>query len=131
MPQWLRAQIPLEKRLVSLESQFQLCIICQNDNKEKLINVSHDGLRSVDNIKQLRTKLPTITFEMQLIDTPKYFKQVPIKLSRDIKDCRSSYISKLKVECLRKAGMKEMNEQSSSTSRLIIKRSVYRVKCLT
>ena len=54
------------KTLVSLESQIQLCIICQNDNKEKLMNVNHDGLQSVDNIRQLRTKLPTITFEMPI-----------------------------------------------------------------
>ena len=81
------------------------------------MNVSHDGLQSVDNIRQLRTKLPTITFEMQLIDSPKYFKRMSLKLSQGITDCRSSYMSKLKVECLRKAGMKEMNEPSSSTSR--------------
>ena len=80
------------------------------------MNVSHDGLQSVD-IRQLRTKLPTITFKMQLIDSPKYFKHMSLKLSHGIKDCRSSYMVKLKVECLRKAGMKEMNEPSSSTSR--------------
>ena len=105
------------KTLVSLQSQLQLCIICQNDNQEKLMNVSHDGLQSVDNIRQLRTKLPTITFEMQLNDSPKYFKQMSLKLSHGITDCRLIYMSKLKVECLRKAGMKEMNKPSSSTSR--------------
>ena len=73
------------KRLVSLESQLHTCIICQNDNQEKLMNVSHDGLQSVDNIRQLRTKLPTITFEMQLIDSPKYFKQMSFKRSHGIK----------------------------------------------
>ena len=79
------------------------------------MNVSHDGLQSVD-IRQLRTKLPTITFKMQLIDSPKYYKHMSLKLSHGIKDCRSSYMVKLKVEYLRKAGMKEMNEPSSSTS---------------
>ena len=40
-----------------------------------------------------------------------------MSISHGIKDCRSSYMSKLKVECLRNVGMKEVNEPSSSTSR--------------
>ena len=102
------------KRPASLEPQ--LCLICQKDNKQKLMTVSSDGLQSVDTIRQLRSKLHNDNFrdatdrltEILRADSPQPFSWH--------KDCRSSYMSKLKLERLRKAGLKEMNDQSSSAS---------------
>ena len=80
------------------------------------MNVSHDGLQSVDNIRQLRTKLPNDIFRDATGRLTEIFQtDVPQTFSWK-KDCRSSYMSKSKVERLRKAGLKEMNEPSSSTS---------------
>ena len=108
MPPWLSAQTPLEKDLCR--------IICQNDNQQKLKNVSHDGLQSVDNMRQLRIKLPNDNFRDATDRLTEIFQaDVPQTFSWH-KDCLSSYMSKLKVERLRKAGLKEMNESSSSTS---------------
>ena len=102
------------KRPVSLEPQ--LCIICQKDNKQKLMTVSSDGLQSVDTIRQLRSKLHNDNFreatdrlaEILQVDSPR-----PILWH---KDCRSNYMSKLKIERLQKAALKEKNNQSSSAS---------------
>ena len=80
------------------------------------MNLNHDGLQSVDNIRQLRTKLPNDNFRDATDRLTEIFQaDVPQTFSWH-KDCWSSYMSKLKVECLRKAGLKEMNEPSSSTS---------------
>ena len=81
------------------------------------MNVSHDGLQSVDNIRQLRTKLTNDDFRDATDRLTEIFQaDVPRTFSWH-KDCRSNYMSKLKVERWRKAGLKEMNEPSSSTSR--------------
>ena len=104
------------KRPVSLGSQLQFCIICQNDTQQKLMNVSHDGLQSVDNIRQLRAKIPNANFRDETDRLTEIFQTVVPQTFSWHKDCRSSYMSKLKIERLRKAGLKEMKEPSSSTS---------------
>ena len=102
------------KRPMFLEPQ--LCIICQKDNTQQLMTLSNDGLQSVDTIRQLRSKLHNDNFrdatdritEIIQADSPQPFSWH--------KDCRSSYMSKYKIDRLRKAGLKEMIDQRSSAS---------------
>jgi len=80
------------------------------------MKVSSDGFHSVDTIRQLRLKLRNDNYqeatdrltEILRADSPQPFSWH--------KDCRSNYMSKCKVERLRKAELKEMNDESLSSS---------------
>ena len=99
------------KRPASVE--LQLCIICQNDNQRKLMTVSTDSLQSVENIRQVRTKLSHDNFRDATDRLTEIFQADDPSSFCWHKDCRSSYMSKQKIERLRS---KEINEPTTSTS---------------
>ena len=99
------------KRPASVE--LQLCIICQNDNQRKLMTVSTDSLHSVDNIRQVRAKLSHDNFRDATDRLTEIFQADDPSSFCWHKDCRSSYMSKQKIELLRS---KEINEPTTSTS---------------
>ena len=123
-------------RPVLLESQLQLCIICQFDNQQKLMNVSHDGLQSVDNIRQLRTKLPNVNFrdatdrltEIFQADAPQTFSWLIL-----IKTVGQVTWANWKLNAWWKLDWKRWMNQAPPHpgNMLIIKNSVYGVKRLT
>ena len=102
------------KRPVLLDPK--LCMICQQASKQKLMTVSSDGLPSVNTIRQLRSKLSNDNFREATDRLTGIFRTDSPPPFLWHKDCRSSYMSKCKVERLRNAALKEINNQCSSAS---------------
>ena len=104
------------KRPFALEPE--LCIVCQKENNQKLMTVSSAGIQSLEEIRQLLSKLPSDNFRDA---TDRFTDILQVNSPQQMywhKDCRSSYMSKLKVERLRKASLGKMDQQCSSTSAL-------------
>jgi len=106
------------KRPVSLEPK--LCLICQKDNKQKLMTVNSDGFHSVDyqttpvEITQCNYRDATDRLtEILQADSPQPFLWH--------KDCRSNYMSQCKVERLRKGPFAENLVTCTSTEKFICK----------
>ena len=102
------------KRPVSIDSQ--LCIICQKDSSQKLMTVTSDGLHSADAIRQLQLKLQNDNFRDA---TDRLTSICDSNMTGPFswhKDCRSNYMSKSKIERLKKLGFKDNNTESMSSS---------------
>lgn len=87
------------KRAVPQESQ--LCIICQENATEKLMTVSKEGLESVNTVRQLRSKLQNDNFR-EATDRLNAFFLGDGSVFSWHKTCRSLYMSKGKLERLKK-----------------------------